>query len=374
VRIVFVLLTYGPDEPAGIERSIAALAYGLRTSGHGAWVLAAGPPTSADGPEIARLSSLSLPRPATETDLMTAINGAPGVGCEVSDVVADLRADLVCWVDATWGLGYLAPHPGIATALMVRVLRTDLYLQQALAHRPDHVLTNSDFLIREATKAGLDTGGWHAVPNALLAPGGPPTEAQRESLRRHGPVRIVARAEPHKGIAELIAACPQDLDHDVEIVLATAGFEYWQGMQHDVQRECSLVARQRPRVRLLPELAWDRVQPFLAGAACTVIASTAPETFCNTALEALSVATPVVTFDLGHVPTLIGPAGTVVPVERGARGLWQAVQDLLADRDRYQRASTEGPLRAAPYQPQSVAETFLDAVCPGRSDVREAVR
>lgn len=362
MKIAFVLLTYGPDEPAGIERSIAALVHGLRTSGRCSWVLAAGPPTDADGPEILRLSSLSLPRPATEADLVTAIGDAPGVEDEVAAVLSDLHADLVCWVDATWGLGYLAPHPGIATALMVRVLRDDLYLHQALAHRPDHVLTNSDFLIREATNAGLDTRGWHAVPNALLTPGRPLAEAHRESLRCHGPVRIVARAEPHKGIAELIAACPPDLDRDVESVLASAGFEYWSGMQHEVQHDCRLLARQHPRVHLLPELAWDRVQPFLAEAACTVIASTAPETFCNTALEALSVATPVVTFDLGHVPTLIGAEGTVVPVECGARGLWQAVRDLLADRDRYQRASAAGPLRAAPYQPQAVAEMFLEAV------------
>ncbi len=270
----------------------------------------------------------------------------------------------MCWVDATWGLGFLAPHPGIATALMMRVLRTDTYLHQALAHQPDRVLTNSEFLIREATNAGLDTRGWRAVPNALLTPGTPPSATAREHLRTSGPVRIVARAEPHKGIAELITACPHTFERDVEIVLATAGFEYWPGMQQQVIADCQSRARAHPRVRLVADLPWRAVQPFLAGAACTVIASTSPETFCNTALEALSVATPVVTFDLGHVPTLIGNAGAVVPPSAGAAGLWQAVTELLADTEGYQRASQTAIQRAAKHDPAAIAEQFLRVVEP----------
>lgn len=362
MTIVFVLLTYGPDEPAGIERSIAALIHGLQAQGHRAHVLAAGPVTAADQSEIIRLGSLVLPRPATEDDLLVAVADAPGLSGEVVGLLSELDADLVCWADATWGLGYLAPHPGIATALMVRVLRTDTYLHQALAHHPDHILTNSEFLLRQAAAAGLDTRGWHAVPNALITPGTPPADAIREHLRRFGPVRIAARAEPHKGIAELITACPPGLGRDVDIVLASAGFEYWPGMQREVITTCRHLADDHPRVRLCPELPWHGVQPFFAAASCTIIASTSPETFCNTALEALSVATPVITFDLGHVPTLIGGAGTVVPLAHGADGLWAAVTDLLDSPHRYRHASHTGPSRAARHQPRAIAETFLAAV------------
>jgi GlcNAc-PI de-N-acetylase len=265
VTIVFVLLTYGPDEPAGIERSIAALMRGLRAQGRRAHVLAAGPVTAADRPEIIRLRSLILPHPATEEDLLAAVAKAPDLPSEVTGILAETDAELVCWADATWGLGYLAPHPGITTALMVRVLRTDTYLHQALAHHPDHVLTTSGFLLRQAATAGLDTRGWHAIPNALLTPGTPPSPPIREDLRRRGPVRIVARAEPHKGIAELITACPRDLSRDVDIVLASAGFEYWQGMQREVITACQRLANDHPRVRLHPALPWYSVQPFLGG-------------------------------------------------------------------------------------------------------------
>ncbi|MFE0023383.1 glycosyltransferase [Amycolatopsis sp. NPDC059021] len=364
MRVVFVLLTYAPDAPAGIERSIAALVHGLRATGHPAYVLTAGPPTDRDGTEILRLPHLTLPTPATEDDLLAALDRAPTVADDVRHLLSTVDADVVCWVDATWGLGFLAPHPGIPTALMVRVLRTDTYLHQALAHCPDRVLTNSEFLITKATAAGLDTTGWQAVPNALLAPGSAPGSAAREQLRTRGPVRIVARAEPHKGIAELIDACPHALDRDVDIVLATAGFEYWPGMQHHVVADCRRRAAAHPRVRLVPDLPWRAVQPFLAEAACTVIASTSPETFCNTALEALSVGTPVITFDLGHVPTLIGDAGTVVPTAAGAAGLWHAVNDLLAEPSGYHRASRKATGRASAHNPNLIAHRFLDALAP----------
>ncbi|MGH3887385.1 MAG: glycosyltransferase family 4 protein [Pseudonocardiaceae bacterium] len=362
MTIMFVLLTYGPDEPAGIERSIAALVLGLRARGHQAHVIAAGPGSVADPAEIIRLRALVLPRPATEEDLLAAVANAPGLSGEVTALLSELDADLVCWTDATWGLGYLAPHPGIATALMVRVLRTDTYLHQALARHPDHVLTNSAFLCHQAAAVGLDTQRWHVVPNALITPGTPPADAVREHLRQRGPVRIVTRAEPHKGIAELITACPSDLGRDVNIVLASAAFEYWPGMQREVITACQRLADDHPRVRLCSALPWHGVQPFLAAASCTVIASTSPETFCNTALEALSVATPVITFDLGHVPTLIGDAGTVVPLAQSADGLWKAVTDLLDSSHRYRHASQAGPRHAARHQPDLVAETFLAAV------------
>ncbi|MEW9518136.1 hypothetical protein [Streptomyces tubercidicus] len=57
----------------------------------------------------------------------------------------------------------------------------------------------------------------------------------------------------------------------MEIVLASAGFEYWPGMQDDVLRECEALAAELPEVRILPALPWQEVQPFLAEAASTII-------------------------------------------------------------------------------------------------------
>ena len=303
MNIAFVLLTYNLDEPAGIERSIAALRNGLDEAGHHAFVLAVGPARPDDGEHVVRLHNLRLPRPATEDDLRRALNDSVAVADEVRDQLVRRSVGLVCWVDAVWGLGYLAPAPpATPTALMVRVLRTDTPLHQALAKRPDAVLTNSPFLIDQATAAGLPTRGWQAVPNALLHRAEPAPAPERAELRSHGPVRIVARAEPEKGIAELLDAMPASFDRRVEIVLAEAAFEYWPGMQGQVVDECRTIAARRNQIDIRPALPWANVQPFLAGAAATIVSSTSPETFCNVAAEALSVGTPVIGYDLGHLP------------------------------------------------------------------------
>ncbi|MFE0776529.1 glycosyltransferase family 4 protein [Streptomyces sp. NPDC058861] len=368
MNIAFVLLTHNPDEPAGIERSIAALAEGLRGLGHPALIVAAGPATTSDPAELIRLKSLALPRPAVEEDLARLLVDPAPVNAEVSGLLAEHRVDLVCWVDAVWGLGYLSPAPaGTATALMVHVPRTDAPLQQSLARRPGRVVTVSPFMVRELARQGIDTASWAVVPNALLHELPPPTPAAREELRRSGPVRIVARAEPHKGIAELLHAFPRTLSRPVEIVLAEAGFEYWPGMQQDVIAECEALAKELEKVRILPGMLWQDVPAFLAGAAATVVSSTSPETFGNVAAEALSVGTPVVGYGLGHLPDLVGEAGRMTDLEAGAGRLWRDLTGLLGDRVGYHTAAQEGPRRAAAYRPAAVARAFLDATAGTRT-------
>ncbi|MCX4681504.1 glycosyltransferase family 4 protein [Streptomyces sp. NBC_01433] len=362
MNIAFVLLTHNPDEPAGIERSIAALATGLRELGHRALIIAAGPATPGDGPDLLRLDSLTLPRPALEEHLTALLADPAPVEQEVRRLLAGNEADLVCWVDAVWGLGYLSPAPAhMATALMVHVPRTDAPLYQSLGHRPGRVLTVSDFMIEELAREGVDTGEWAVVPNALMHTITPPTPDERETLREHGPVRIVARAEPHKGIAELLKACPAGLGRPLQIVLAEAGFEYWPGMQNEVVTECRALAAALPDVEILPALPWQKVPGFLAGAAATVISSTSPETFGNVAAEALSVGTPVVGYGLGHLPALTGPAGRMTALESGPEALWKSLTTLLGDPDAYHAASHQGPRQVAAHTPAAVAQAFLAA-------------
>ena len=361
MNIAFVLLTYNPNEPAGIERSVAGLAEGLRRIGHRALIIAAGPATSADGGDLVRLAGLTLPRPAVEDDLHALMVDHAPVEREIHQVLADREIDLVCWVDAVWGLGYLSPAPkGVRTALMVHVLRTDAPMLTALNRLPDTVLTVSRFMIEDAARQGLDASSWKVLPNAVPVRREPPDAAEREGLRRSGPIRIVARAEPHKGIAELLRGLPGGFPCDVEIVLAAAGFEYWPGMQEQVLSECRALAAKLAQVELLPALPWEAVPDFLAGAAACLIASTSPETFGLVAAEALSVATPVVGYGLGHLPELTGPAGSMVELSEGPERLWQAAAALLTDRDAYHRASNAGPHQVSGYAPRAVAQSFLD--------------
>ncbi|WP_159944909.1 glycosyltransferase family 4 protein [Nocardiopsis sp. FR6] len=359
MNIAFVLLTYGVNEPAGIERSIGALARGCRALGHRALVLTA---ATARGHQegLVRLSSVRLPRPATEEDLLQALANPARVCAEVNKVLEREQVDLVCWADVSWGLGYLAPAPPrTRTVLRVGVLRTDEFMGHALARRPGAVFTCSPFLTKQAAAAGLDTTGWHDVPDPLaFAPSAVPSRA-REFLRTEGPVRIAARAEPHKGIAELIDAIPASFDRPVEIALAPAAFEYWPGMQDQVIADCCERAARTRQVRIVPALPWDAVQPFFAQAAISVNCSTSPETFGLAAAESLSTGTPVAHYALGHLPALIGQAGPFVPLHSGPALLWEAVSSFLDDRELYHRAAHQAVERVAHLTPEASARRFL---------------
>ncbi|AHH97441.1 hypothetical protein GCM10010174_06480 [Kutzneria viridogrisea] len=398
MNVAFVLLTHSSDEPAGIERAVASLASGLREIGHRALIIAAGPPRAEDEHDLVRLASLHLPHPLLFDDLPQLFADPEPVRREVLEILTAHDINVVCWADAVVGLGFLSPAPpGVRTALMVHFLREDDHMRRSLAQRPDAVLAVSPFLIDEAARTGLDTTGWHALPNALPSTGQAPCHDERERLRRTGPVRIVARADPYKGIAELLNALPEGFGRPVQIVLAAAAFELGRGMQTELINACRARAAAFPNVEVLPAIPWLGVQPFLAEAALTLVPSTRPETFGNVAAESLSVGTPVVAYRFGHLPVLVGGAGRLVDLDvlsglgrsslltgntleavdfaDNAARLWQAAAELLDNADAYHAASAQALHQVSDQSSAAVAENFLritagsltPATAPGRA-------
>ena len=366
LTVAIVLLSYARNAPAGLERSVASLCQGLRELGHRALIVTAAANADGSDPDLLPLTSVNVPVPATEEQLLAVLADPRPACAELAGILAGEQTDIVCWADASWGLGYLASAPpGVRHGLRVAVMRTDPLFRQALDRGPDAVITPSTYMISEAAAAGYNTRIWHQVPNALLTPGRPPEHDRREQLRRTGPIRIVARAEPHKGILELIQAVPARLGRPVEIVLAAAGFEYWPGMQDEVISQCRNAASHAPAdVRILPPLPWQQVPGFLADAALTIISTTSPESWCNTAAEALSAGTPVIGYDFGNVPALTGPAGVMiapVPAGQPATTLWSAATRLLGDHRAYHAASRHAPGRVAGHTPRASARAFLAA-------------
>jgi iron(II)-dependent oxidoreductase len=329
-------------------------------------ILAAGPAGPEDGkePGLIRLESVTLPRPTLNGDVLAALAEPGPVVDEVRAILAERGADAACWADTLWGLGYLNPVPdGVVSALMVHKIRPrgESRWHQALA-AVDVVCPASAYLADEGGQAGLDTRNWATVPNALLTDPAPVPYDSRELLRTQGPVRIVSRVEPAKGLAELLTAIPPDWDRPVELVLAEADFEFWPGMQRDVIAACRIEAVRRPGlVTILPALGWREVPPYLAGACATIISSIEPETFCHTAAEALSVGTPVVTFDIGNVPRMAGQAGRIVSGLH-AKDLWASLQDLLHNHDSYHAASIAAPGQITDFTPHRAATTLLTAL------------
>lgn len=391
--IAIVMLTYHDDEPAGIERALASLARGLRANGHRVVVLTASEGELGSDPDVIRLRSVTFPRPVDYTMIPRILHDCQtSLSDEVTAVLTREDVDLVCWGDAVSGLGYLAPAPpGVRTALLVHFPRADDAMARSLAHGPDAVVTVSQFMIDEARRAGLDSRRWHAVPNALPTALEPPSVSERERLRVFGPVRLVARADPQKGVGEFLRATPHDLGRRIEVVLARAGFELSSGLQDTVVTQCREIANARGDIDVLAPLAWDDVQEFLAGAALAVVPSIGPESFGNVASEALSVGTPVVCFAMGHLPVLVGDGGRVVsrPVEHPdlpvltgpsvpvasvayeMEALWTAVRELLVDADAYHCAAAAAPRRVEDLAPRNVAERFLKLLGPTEPVVRQ---
>lgn len=363
--IAFVLFSYAPGEPAGYERAVGALAQGCRRLGITPLIITSGPAEPGDGdhPDMVRLSCLTLPRPILKPAILAALEDPEPVRAELRRLLADHQADLVVWVDALYGLGYLDAAPeGVPTILQVHKVRGDDYFDRAIAAATT-VCPISPFMDSEAREQGYDTSAWTIVPNALFALAQPAGREERERLRTQGPVRIVSRAEPYKGLAELLEALPADWTRPVELVLAAAGFEYWPGMQDEVFAAVRAAAAKRPDVVTVRQaLPWQEVQPFFAGAAATIIASYEPETFCNAAAEAMSTGAPVVGIGIGNLPHLVAGGGVMVSAEQGPGGIWPALSALLEDADRYHATSQSAVARTASHAPDEVVRQMLSAV------------
>jgi hypothetical protein len=169
LTVAFVLVSYRPDEPAGMERAVAAMAAGLRRLGHRALVLTAASQPWPDAGVI-RLRELPVAFPCDDVTLRGAIRAnQAAVTCELSVALARYRADVVVYVDGLWGLGRLAASVGYPArrVLAVHVMGHDADLAPALAaaHR---VITPSAAVFAEARTRGYDPAAWRIVPNPLL--------------------------------------------------------------------------------------------------------------------------------------------------------------------------------------------------------------
>lgn len=362
MNVAFVLLSYRRDAPAGMERSVAALASGLRQRGHRPLVLTAA--ADPGDPHTLPLPDLRLTLPSDDEDLRRMLRSAPSLEADLAALYLAHGVDLVCYVDALWGLGARAPrHASVRSALMVHVIGDGPELRAALDREPDAVTVPSATVLRQATAKGYDAARWAVVPNGLLAtaPAAVPAAVERDRLRRSGPVRLAARLGPEKGIVPFLQTAPAEFDRPVEVALAEAGFEVAPGGQQRLLADCVRVAASHPAITLCGPLRWAQVASFFARAAVAVVPSTA-ETFGLVALEAASVGTPVVTFAVGNLPDLLGDAAELVPSAQGASGLWRATESLLADRGRYAARSAAGLALGPAHDPAALAEAWLTAV------------
>ncbi|WNV90238.1 glycosyltransferase family 4 protein [Umezawaea sp. Da 62-37] len=370
LTIAFVLASYTRDAPAGMERATAALARGLRQLGHRALIITASAPAEGITAEedLIVLGSVGVDFPTEDNDLRNAISTHGQdriIAKDLRRLYRRHRVDIAVYVDALWGLGRLAPtYEGVRSVLAMHVIGHDEDLRPAL-ERADVVIAPSATVLAQAHDRGFDSAGWTVVPNALLAEHTPPDPEHRERLRHRGLVRVLARLGPEKNVHALLDA-GQLVEHPIEIVLAAAGFEQHLGAQAAEYRRCDHSAARLFKGSIHGDgLPWDQVQPWLAEAAVIIVPST-KETFGLVALEAMSAGTPVITFDVGNLPTLVGTGedagGIVVPASHGEFGLWSAAELLLDDPVGYAALSRAAYYRSRDYMPTTVAHDFIKAV------------
>ncbi|MFF2146215.1 glycosyltransferase family 4 protein [Kitasatospora sp. NPDC058190] len=367
--VLLVLVSWTPDAPAGMERATAALAVGLAQNGHRPVIATAVPQPGRPGlpgVTIAQLRLDDVRFPCDDDVLRRAITYQDTkLTRQIQNLVTEHRIDTVLFTDALWGLGRLRGDiPGhLRRALAAHVKPHTLDAGPALA-RATRVLVPSTVVRDEL--AGWGPRNLRVVPNALLpdASVAPPTPSRREQLRRSGPVRLLARLGPEKGVLDLLEAA-SGWNRPVEVALAEAGFETSKGSQSELLDSCRKAAARIPGLRLRGALAWDEVLPWLAGAAVVIVPSH-KETFGLVALEAMSVGTPVVAYRVGNLPALIGPTGhgdhLLVDHDEGPAALHKAAQTLLEGDILYAATTQTVYRRAAEFEPRRIADFFLEAV------------
>lgn len=367
--VLLVLVSWTPDAPAGIERATAALALGLAQGGHRPVIATAAPQPESPGlpgVAIAHLRLDDVRFPCDDDVLRRAITYQDSrLTRQIRDLITKHRIDVVLFCDALWGLGRLRGDiPGhVRRALAAHVKPHVLDAGPALA-RATRVLVPSAVVRDEL--AGWGPRNLRVVPNALMtdASAAPPTPSRRKQLRRSGPVRVLARLGPEKGVLDLLEAS-YGWNRPVEVAVAEAGFENAAGSQSELLERCRRTATRTPGVRLLGGLAWDEVLPWLAGAAVVIVPSL-KETFGLVALETMSAGTPVVAYRIGNLPALIEPTGhgdhLLVDHNDGPAALHKTAQTLLEDDILYAATTQTVYRRAADFQPRRIAELFLEAV------------
>jgi glycosyltransferase involved in cell wall biosynthesis len=362
--VAFVLVSWRPDIPAGMERAVAAHAAGLADAGHRAVIITADhtAPAIYRSATVAVLTTLKGTFPCDDATLRTAINvSADALRDELVAIFTRELVDVVVYIDALWGLGRIMPtHPRTRSILAVHVVGHDADLHAALTRQPAAVIAPSCTVLAEAAARAYDTGVWKIVPNALLTAPNPQPQHHRDQLFRYGPVRVLARLGPEKGVATLLQPRTA-FDRPIEVALANAPFELTAGSQEHLLRQCQALAAKTPGVTIRSGLTWDEVPAWLGEASLVIVPSHA-ETFGLVALEAMAASTPVIAHDVGNLPALIDDGGVIVPRRHGADGLWRAARSLLSDAVRYRRTSRAAYYRSRDYWPALVANQLLKVV------------
>jgi glycosyltransferase involved in cell wall biosynthesis len=305
-----------------------------------------------DAPFVERLRSLGAPTVVIPTSarapgmLRSALRLRRALGRAKPQVVHanGVKAAVVCAV-ATFGSRF-------PLIWLKHDFSWDGRLARAVASRCDQVVGVSE-AVTETFRGGTRRKV-HVVHNGL-----PPLEVDRGRGRRTLEslvgvpgaeiVSLVGRIDPTKGHGELLAVLPDLRARRPRLHVAFIGAEHFPHLEFAAELKQGLAARGLEEAVTFVGFREDAID-LIAGSDVVVIPSTIDdrglgrEGFPYVGLEAMAVGTPVVGYEHGGLPELLGECGLLVPPgDRAA--LRHAILDVLEDDAERERLVTCGRSR-----------------------------
>lgn len=368
MRLLFTFLSFAEDVFGGIENSILNLAKGFELAGAHVAVYTStlhSNATNVDGVRAIRSPVLlpsELPDGNAERDqalLEHFSTVRDRVAGEIETITADEDVTAIISCDPLWGI----IHPCGVWRRAKRPIVLSFHVANSrdvlasVANAPYAFLRAVSAHLRQQLTYRYPLESVEVIPNSIdLARFRPPSNhSARERI-----FFCNSRIDRGKGVLFL-------LDAYRRLRRRHPDFQLWLCAGHspfgDRSRELSLVQRfirenglQR-HVRLLPNLRWSEVPTYLYHAFAVVL-PTLNESFGRAALESLATGTPLLAAASGNLPDLVGNSGVLVE-PASADALYAGMCRLIEEPELTDTLERWGPMAAAPYNNELVAQQFL---------------
>ena len=234
---------------------------------------------------------------------------------------------------------------------------------EVLAARAALAVADSHYNESKLTEAGFAATAV-VPPSAALSQEFTPAEPPAAARARAGGARwlAVGRVAPNKAVEHALAALTVTRRHGdpgatLRIIGRPVTTTYERALRHQVA-DLGL-----SDAVTFVGYASDAVVADAYASADVLVVTSDHEGFCVPVVEAMGAGLPVVAFDQGAVPEVLGGAGALVTT-RDPYALAQAIEDLLADPLRRRRLIEAGRHRLAELDLPSAAERFVDRLLP----------
>ncbi len=230
---------------------------------------------------------------------------------------------------------------------------------------PRTALAVADSAYNEAQLAAAGFAGTAVVPpSAALGPEVTAAEPSGPSPTHDGGALwlAVGRVAPNKAVEHALAALAVTRRHaDRAATLRIVGRPVTDAYERALRRQVDELGL--TDAVTFAGYASDAAVAAAYASADVLVVTSDHEGFCVPVVEAMAAGLPVVAFDQGAVPEVLGDAGVLV-TSRDPYALADAIAGLLADGAARRRIAAAGRRRLAELDLGSAAERFVDLLTP----------